>query len=183
VQITWIENYRELGRILGLPLVDDPDMALIVPVAVAILFEGMTTALSAKGDFTGRDLSQYFNAKTDDPMNARRIINGTDKAMLIAGYHEKILKVLQAAVRVEVKKPVQSDSDAYEQSYRDHVVDPPKPVRPELEGGGIAAGAGAAAVVTAAASDYPWWQVAGLAVAVVVLSVGLYFAIQKRKPS
>lgn len=115
VQITWIENYRELGRILNLPLVDEPDMALIVPVAVGILYEGMTTALSAKGDFTGRDLSQFFNATTDDPVNARRIVNGVDKAKLIAGHHAKILKVLQAAVRVEpVVEPVRHSKPAAE---------------------------------------------------------------------
>jgi hypothetical protein len=48
------------------------------------------------GDFTGKDLSDYFDADTDDPVNARRIVNGTDKAQLIAGYHAKALTAVRA---------------------------------------------------------------------------------------
>jgi len=39
-----------------------------------------------EGTFTGVRLSTYFNPNKDDWMNARRIINGLDKANLIAGY-------------------------------------------------------------------------------------------------
>jgi putative chitinase len=154
VQLTWIENYRLLGNILNVPLVEQPDLALQPVVATAILFEGMTTALSARGDFTGRDLSQFFNAKTDDPVGARRIINGTDKAKLIAGHHAKILKVLQNAKRA---------------------------VRPAAEGGGIAAGAGAAVVVTAAASGVNWLVVAGLTVVAMIIGFGIYVAIKRKQ--
>jgi hypothetical protein len=42
-----------------------------------------------RGIFTGKKLDDYFNAKTDDWINARRIINGTDRASLVADYgHE-----------------------------------------------------------------------------------------------
>jgi lysozyme len=82
------------------------------------------------------------------------------------------------------KKTVQSDSEAREQSYRtDDPVLVPKPARPEVEGGGIAAGGGAAVVVTAAASGWPWWVVGGLAVAAIVIAVGIYVAIKKGKQS
>ena len=39
-----------------------------------------------RGWFTGRRLADYFNPERGDWVNARRIINGTDKANLIAGY-------------------------------------------------------------------------------------------------
>jgi putative chitinase len=54
-----------------------------------VLFDGMI-----EGWFTGVGLPQYFDADTDDPYNARRTVNGTDKADLIAGYHREFLAAL-----------------------------------------------------------------------------------------
>ena len=45
-----------------------------------------------EGWFTGKKLSDYFNEKTDY-INARKIVNGLDKADIIAGY----AKVLYSA--------------------------------------------------------------------------------------
>lgn len=95
VQLTWKTNYKKMGDLLGLDLVKNPKLALREDVATMIMFEGMLTAESFRGDFTGRSLEQYFNSKTDDPVNARRIINGLDKAQMIAGYHHKFLNALQ----------------------------------------------------------------------------------------
>jgi hypothetical protein len=49
----------------------------------------------AEGWFTGVKLGDYFNENTDDPINARRIINGNDKDELIAGYHDTFLEALE----------------------------------------------------------------------------------------
>lgn len=38
------------------------------------------------GCFTGTKLSRFFNATTEDWKNARRIVNGLDKAYLIASF-------------------------------------------------------------------------------------------------
>ena len=59
--------------------------------AIKIMFEGMTKGSSSFGDFTGRCLEQYFNSTTNDTIGARKIINGTDKAKLIADYHNVFL--------------------------------------------------------------------------------------------
>ena len=84
VQLTWRFNYRRMGQLLKLPLEDNPDLAMKPDVAVKIMFEGMLRAESFRGDFTGKSLEDYFNSKTTDWINARRIINGTDKASEIA---------------------------------------------------------------------------------------------------
>jgi len=47
-----------------------------------------------RGLFTGKKLNDYFNANTCDWLNARRIINGTDHAELIAGYAQKFYNAL-----------------------------------------------------------------------------------------
>lgn len=94
VQLTWYENYELLGRLLGLDLLNKPELCLTLDVATKVMFEGMLKGSSSVGDFTGKCLEMYFNEKTEDPINARRIINGTDKANLIAGYYLVFKKCL-----------------------------------------------------------------------------------------
>ena len=49
------------------------------PIALKALFDGMI-----KGMFTGKKLADYFNDTRTDWVNARRIVNGVDKAVEIA---------------------------------------------------------------------------------------------------
>lgn len=97
VQLTWAANYRKMGSILDLPLYEQPDLALDPEVSARILVEGMTKGLSGKGDFTGRALEDFFNSGADNPVAARAIVNGRDKADLIAGYYRQFLGALLAA--------------------------------------------------------------------------------------
>lgn len=84
VQLTWKNNYLRAGKEIGYPeLVDNPDDALKPEYARPILFQGVIG-----GWFTGRKLSDYFSVAKADWTGARRIINGQDKASLIAGYGE-----------------------------------------------------------------------------------------------
>lgn len=99
VQLTWLRNYKTMSETLGIDLVENPDRALEVPVAVKIMFEGMTTGKSAKDSFTKYQLHDFFNSKKNDPVGARRIINGTDKAEQFAKWHRSILKVLETAIK------------------------------------------------------------------------------------
>lgn len=97
VQLTWKTNYRKMGEALGIDLVNNPDLALDSAHSVRILIEGMTNGETGVGDFTSKSLEDYFNASTDDPVGARRIVNGTDKASLIAGYHRNFLDAITRA--------------------------------------------------------------------------------------
>ena len=89
VQLTWARNYKSMGKALGLPLFLQPDLALRYDVAYKIMSYGMT-----HGTFTGVALSRYINEDKTDYQNARKIINGTDKADLIAGYASAIEQML-----------------------------------------------------------------------------------------
>lgn len=42
-----------------------------------------------EGSFTGKKLSDFFGLSEEDWVNARKIINGLDKASLIAGYFRR----------------------------------------------------------------------------------------------
>jgi putative chitinase len=84
VQLTWRSNYTTIGKRLGIDLVNNPDLALTLPVAARILVEGMLA-----GWFTGASLNRLPSsgrASLDQFIQARPIINGTDKAALIASY-------------------------------------------------------------------------------------------------
>ena len=89
VQLTWVKNYQTMGTVLGLPLYTQPDLALRYDVAYKIMSYGMT-----HGTFTGVALSRYINEGKTDYLNARKIINGTDKADLIAGYATAIEQMM-----------------------------------------------------------------------------------------
>jgi putative chitinase len=86
VQLTGLTNYRRAGEYLGLDLVNHPDLALDLRNAAAILAWGMET-----GAFTGKKLADYLGA---DFYGARRIINGMDRADLVAGYAAKFDRAL-----------------------------------------------------------------------------------------
>lgn len=92
VQCTGRANYKKMGDIIGVNLVDNPELALNPTIATQIMIIGMT-----RGIFTGKKLSDYFTAGTTDWKNARRIINGMDKADLIAGYALKFYDALKDA--------------------------------------------------------------------------------------
>jgi hypothetical protein len=107
VQLTWKENYAKLGALLGIDLVGNPDLALQPEPAAEIMALGME-----KGLFTGKALGDYFDADTDDPINARRIVNGTDKASLIAGYYAKALAAVDTGWGAPVPKDRMTEIEA-----------------------------------------------------------------------
>jgi hypothetical protein len=85
VQLTWQANYQKMEDVFGWPLVSDPDVALEADKAAAITVYGMM-----EGSFTGKKLNQYINGSEVDFYNARRVVNSTNMATLIAGYAEDI---------------------------------------------------------------------------------------------
>ncbi len=97
VQLTWKNNYATMTYLLhedgiDVDLVANPDLAMRPDVAAFILFEGMI-----RGSFTGRKLYDYFNDSKTDWINARKIINGTDRAAEIAAISKQFYADLQGA--------------------------------------------------------------------------------------
>lgn len=87
VQLTWLSNYERATRELGHDFVQFPDDAMQVKWAVQIMFQGME-----EGWFTKKKLSDFSSYNS-----MRAIINGSDKAALIAGYASDFDDALQAA--------------------------------------------------------------------------------------
>jgi peptidoglycan hydrolase-like protein with peptidoglycan-binding domain len=107
VQLTWEENYQKAqGCVVNLntlacdvPLVMQPDLALTPWVAAQVAINGMS-----QGWFTGKKLGDYLTATQTDYVNARRIINGTDKAQTIAAYADEVEAALRLAHGEEVTR-------------------------------------------------------------------------------
>ncbi len=89
VQLTWEDNYKKMDTALSLQGADSlhlhPEKALEAKTAYRIMSHGMRN-----GSFTGKKLSSYIVGTSADYFNARRIINGTDQALLIKGYAEEL---------------------------------------------------------------------------------------------
>lgn len=120
VQLTWDYNYLKATQELikqypaivadvesktsrKFDLVEHPELAMDVDVAAAVLIAG-----SVQGWFTGKKLSDYINANKADYINARRVINGIDKAKLIADHAQKYKEILSACISYPAieEKPV-----------------------------------------------------------------------------
>lgn len=84
VQLTWEPNYRKVGKLIGVDLIKYPEKALEPDIAAKIMTGGMLN-----GWFTGvgfrrkRPVAKYDR---NSYIRARAIINGTDKADVIADY-------------------------------------------------------------------------------------------------
>lgn len=89
IQTTWEDNYRAVGKLLGLGaayFTKNPDDLLEWEYALPALFKAMAVGL-----YTGKSLDDYIDdideSDAEDRrefVNARRIVNGTDKAGKIA---------------------------------------------------------------------------------------------------
>jgi predicted chitinase len=89
VQITGRLNYTRWSDRSGLDLLGNPALTEEYNIAAIILVLGMRD-----GSFAGHKLDDYISGDRQDFVGARRIVNGTDKADLIASYARDFLKVM-----------------------------------------------------------------------------------------
>lgn len=99
VQLTGRRNYADWSKRLGIDLLKEPTLVEDRQIAARILVQGMML-----GTFTGRQLAIYINEDVDFK-NARRVVNGVDKASLIAGYATTFLEAIVAAPLVASPLP------------------------------------------------------------------------------
>lgn len=79
VQLTWADNYHRYSKLVGIDLINQPDLVMRPAVSLFILIDGMKL-----GAFTGKKLDSFTTNDAFDFIEARRIINGKDKAKEIA---------------------------------------------------------------------------------------------------
>lgn len=95
VQITHPDNYKKAGDLIGVNIYDFPDLALDRGVAAKLLVVG-----SVEGIYTGKSLFDYdLKDGLFDAYNARRVINGLDKAAKIDRDYERIYGAILKAIK------------------------------------------------------------------------------------
>lgn len=94
-QITHPDNYKKAGDLIGVNIYDFPDLALDRGVAAKLLVIG-----SVEGIYTGKSLFDYdLKDGLFDAYNARRVINGLDKAAKIEGDYERVYGAILKAIK------------------------------------------------------------------------------------
>jgi putative chitinase len=100
VQLTWEKNYRRAAHELGVPLDQNPSLALDPTNAAKVIVTGMR-----EGWFTGKKLADYIDLRHSDFFNARRIVNGTDRAENVARFAREYDAELKRIGYGEVDEP------------------------------------------------------------------------------
>lgn len=80
-QNTWFDNYEKLSKVFNVDFLNQPELLLTEEWSTKVTIFSMKNGL-----YTGRKLSDYIYQSKKDYINARRIVNGTDRAKLIAEY-------------------------------------------------------------------------------------------------
>jgi predicted chitinase len=111
VQETWLANYARLSIAASLhfgraiDLVNDPDLLSRDRALMAwSVWEGFVT-----GRWTGQNLADHIRPGAVDYVGARRIVNGTDQAELIAG-HARRFEAALALLEAEPAEPALCDA-------------------------------------------------------------------------
>lgn len=107
VQLTWLANYEKASKKLGVDFVRYPERVMELRLATQILFDGMI-----EGWFTGKRLADYLDGVDENDAedlrefsNARRIINGTDRQVMVGKYALAFENALRAAGYSAAAKP------------------------------------------------------------------------------
>ena len=89
-QITGRANYRKFGKVLGMPLEQQPGLMLDLDASAKALVVGMRDGLA-----TGKTLADYINKNATDYRRARHVWNG----MFAASRYAKHAKSFERALR------------------------------------------------------------------------------------
>ena len=90
IMITGRTNFEKFSLIMGIDFITNPELVREPENAYKIMIYGFVN-----GTFTGKKITDYIDGDKLDYFNARKIINGLDKASLIQRYAEKIFEGLK----------------------------------------------------------------------------------------
>ena len=98
-QNTWYENYQRLTKAAAVQgknwdFLNNPELLLQMEPSIWATFFAMRVGL-----YTGKKLSDYFNENIEDWVNARRIINGVDCAVIIGEYAKEFYEAVKEDIK------------------------------------------------------------------------------------
>lgn len=93
--LTGRKNYEWASNVTGRDLIADPSLASDPLISARLIIDGMLT-----GAFTGVGLGRFINSEKTDYVNARKTVNGLDRAEIIADIAERYEVALRAGLEV-----------------------------------------------------------------------------------
>lgn len=96
VQLTGRRNYEWGSKATGVDLITDPDKAIDPVIAAILAVDGMMM-----GVFTGVGLGRFIHDDKADFINARKTVNGLDRAETVADLSERYLLAIRASLMVD----------------------------------------------------------------------------------
>ena len=92
--ITGRGNYERFAKYLNIDIINKPELCLTTEVAFEILVYGFKNGAFAQG----HNIDYYINENKCNYLDARKIINGTDKKNLVAKYATKFEIILKNSI-------------------------------------------------------------------------------------
>jgi len=137
VQTTWEDNYRKLGKALGVGemFVQNPDLLLTAKWSYESLVYGLSAGMYRKDASGPKKLGRYLkkdDASVEDYVRARDCVNGdiAKNGLLIANHAEKFENILfrSMAISIASGNPAASSPE----SASDNEIDPPSVGTPSI---------------------------------------------------
>ena len=100
IQNTHKANAEKLEKRFGIGFTKNPDLFLDSKIDAMVTVVG-----HLEGLWTGKKLGDFIDGPACDFVSARRVVNGTDRAELIAGYAKKFLAAIKAAMAAAPAPP------------------------------------------------------------------------------
>lgn len=101
-QLTHKTNYQKFAKFIGIPLDENPRLALEPEHSYEILARGLIDGLFRYDrPWPGRGLQWYFSGYREDPEGARSLVNGRDRAAEIAQIYRKFLEIWKSSKEIE----------------------------------------------------------------------------------
>lgn len=95
VQLTWLENYSKASLAAGVDLVKDPDAMLDPVISGRVLFVGLISGQWGGGKGIASYEGEDDFLSDEEAIKARKLVNGSDEARKIAGYHRRFYNALK----------------------------------------------------------------------------------------
>lgn len=105
---------------------NDPQNMMDPSISYVAMSYGMRT-----GMFTGKKLRDFINSRGTDYVGCRKVVNGRDKAALIAGYARSFEEILKSATAASVSEPVETTNDTPSTTATDPAQSPDDQTSPD----------------------------------------------------
>lgn len=114
VQLTWRENYKKMGDILGVDLVKNPEELLKPKISYEVAAIGMRQGLfRTRSNGSPIKLSDFITNTAADFVRARDIINGDveKNGPIIAKYAEELHDIIKKSIVIEEDVVLNTDNN------------------------------------------------------------------------